>query len=103
MREEYDFSDSRSNPYAERGEYPDTPGKWGVRPQHAQAWEAPRVTDEELHEKFGVTGDQLDAWADEYESEDWSHMRFAEVIKGRPRFSDEDGEQVQERRNCAER
>ena len=44
---------------------------------------------EELHEKFGVTSEQLDTWADEYESEDWSHMRFGEVTIGRPRIADE--------------
>ncbi len=44
---------------------------------------------EELHKKFGVTTEQLDAWADEYESDDWSHMRFGEIIVGRPKFSDE--------------
>lgn len=44
---------------------------------------------EELRDRFGVTGEQLDAWADEYEGDDWSHMRFGEVIKGRPRISEE--------------
>ena len=47
------------------------------------------MSNDELHERFGVTGEQLDAWADEYESADWSQMRFGEVIKGRPEFSDE--------------
>lgn len=47
------------------------------------------MSNDELHERFGVTGEQLDAWADEYESADWSQMRFGEVIKGRPKFSDE--------------
>lgn len=47
------------------------------------------MNNEELHRKFGVTGEQLDAWADEYESADWSHMRFGEIIVGRPRISDE--------------
>lgn len=44
---------------------------------------------EEIYKKFGVTDDQLDAWADEYESKDWSHMHFGKVINGRPRISDE--------------
>ncbi len=44
---------------------------------------------EELRRKFGMTGEQLDAWANEYESDDWSHMRFGEVIVGRPRVSGE--------------
>lgn len=47
------------------------------------------MSNEELRERFGVTADQLDAWADEYESADWSRMRFGEVINGRPRVSDE--------------
>lgn len=47
------------------------------------------MTNEELHEKFGVTSEQLDAWADEYESADWSHMRFGAVTAGRPRITDE--------------
>lgn len=42
-----------------------------------------------LRAKFGVTGAQLDAWAGEYEAADWSHMRFGEVVKGRPRISEE--------------
>lgn len=42
------------------------------------------MNDEELHGKFGVTAEQLDAWADEYEGDDWSRMRFDEVIIGRP-------------------
>ena len=42
-----------------------------------------------LLEKFGVTDELLDAWAEEYESDDWSHMRFGEVVQGRPRVADE--------------
>lgn len=44
---------------------------------------------DELRKKFGVTGERLDAWADEYESADWSHMRFGKAINGRPRISDD--------------
>lgn len=47
------------------------------------------MSNEKLYEKFGVTAEQLDTWADEYESTDWSHMRFGEIISGRPRISDE--------------
>mgnify|MGYP000342780738 CR=1 FL=1 len=47
------------------------------------------MNNDELRKRFGVTGEQLDAWADEYEGADWSHMRFGEVIKGRSRISDE--------------
>lgn len=42
------------------------------------------MTPEELREHFGVTAEQLDAMAAEYESDDWSHMRFGEIIQGRP-------------------
>lgn len=47
------------------------------------------MNSEELEKKFGVTSEQLDDWAGEYESDDWSQMRFGEVIVGRPRISDE--------------
>ena len=47
------------------------------------------MNSEELHKKFGVTAEQLDTWADEYESDDWSHMRFGEITVGRPRIADE--------------
>lgn len=47
------------------------------------------MTNEELHKKFGVTADQLDKWANEYESSDWSHMRFGKVVNGRPHIADE--------------
>ena len=44
----------------------------------------------ELHEKFGVTAEELDMMAAEYESDDWSRMQFGEVIQGRPRPCDEE-------------
>ena len=47
------------------------------------------MNNEELRQKFGVTGEQLDKWAGEYENADWSHMRFGEIINGRPRMADE--------------
>ena len=47
------------------------------------------MSNDELRRKFGVTGEQLDEWAAEYESADWSHMRFGEIINGRPRVSEE--------------
>lgn len=43
----------------------------------------------DMHEKFGVSTEQLDAWADEHENADWSHMRFSEIANGRPRIADE--------------
>ena len=45
--------------------------------------------EKELYKKFDVTSDQIDAWAAEYESGDWSHMQFGEVIKGRPKIFSE--------------
>jgi predicted DNA binding CopG/RHH family protein len=45
---------------------------------------------EELHEKFGVTGEQLDTWAAEYENESWDKMSFGKIIQGRPRIYDEE-------------
>lgn len=47
------------------------------------------MNNEELHEKFGVTSEQLDSWAEEYESGDWSQMEFGEVIQGRPKVFNE--------------
>jgi predicted DNA binding CopG/RHH family protein len=45
---------------------------------------------EDLHKKFGVTDEQLDTWAAEYESESWDGMRFGKIIQGRPRIYDEE-------------
>ncbi len=47
------------------------------------------MNNEELHEEFDVSAKQLDAWADEYEAADWSHMSFGEITNGRPRIADE--------------
>lgn len=38
------------------------------------------MNNDELRKKFGVTGEQLDAWANEYEGVDWSHMRFGDIV-----------------------
>lgn len=43
----------------------------------------------ELYRRFGVTGEQLDEWADEYEGEDWSHMRFGDADEMCPQNPDE--------------
>jgi predicted DNA binding CopG/RHH family protein len=45
---------------------------------------------EELHKKFGVTDEQLDTWAAEYENESWDGMSFGKIIQGRPRLYDEE-------------
>lgn len=47
------------------------------------------MNNKELHEKFDVTAEQLDAWADEYEGADWSHMRFGAIVNGRPKVAEE--------------
>lgn len=52
------------------------------------------MNEEELYKKFNVTGEQLDEWAAEYESQDWSHMRFGEVVNGRPKIADEPLESI---------
>ena len=46
--------------------------------------------DKKMIEKFDVTEEQLDTWASEYESTDWSSMEFGKVVQGRPRISDEE-------------
>jgi len=48
------------------------------------------MNNDELHKKFGVTGEQLDEWAAEYEGEAWDNMRFGPITKGRPRISNEE-------------
>ncbi len=47
------------------------------------------MNNEELHEKFGVTAGQLDAWAEEYENADWSGMRFGKAVDGTPDIAEE--------------
>lgn len=47
----------------------------------------------EIEAAFGVTGDQLDAWAREYEEDAWEG-RLGEASPGRPRAYDEDMETV---------
>jgi predicted DNA binding CopG/RHH family protein len=44
----------------------------------------------ELHKKFGVTDERLDAWAAEYENESWEGMKFGKIIQGRPRLYNEE-------------
>jgi transposase len=47
------------------------------------------MSEEKILEKFGVTAEQLDNWAAEYESNDWSNMEFGEVVRGRPKVFSE--------------
>lgn len=72
------------------------PEKWCIMvPLHgndagACAMEVVDVTSDEMERLFGVTAGQLEAEAAEYESEDWSRMRFGPVTggrRGRPRAS----------------
>lgn len=44
---------------------------------------------EELYNEFSVTPEQLNKWADEYESGDWSNMEFGKISKGCPRIADD--------------
>lgn len=46
------------------------------------------MNNNELREHFGVTEEQLDAWAAEYESDDWSHMSFGGITQGQPRSTE---------------
>ena len=48
------------------------------------------MSNDELHSKFGVTNEQLDTWAAEYESESWNKMVFGQIVQGRPRLCDEE-------------
>jgi len=48
------------------------------------------MINEELHKKFGVTDEQLDEWALDYENASWDKMSFSKIIQGRPRLSNED-------------
>ena len=55
---------------------------------------AEELTNGEIRERFGVTGAQLDEWAAEYESGDWSGMRFGAPAPGRPRMYGEPMETI---------
>ena len=48
------------------------------------------MTREELNAKFGVTEEQLDAWAAEYENDTWDSSHLGSLIIGRPSIADED-------------
>lgn len=45
---------------------------------------------EELNKTFGVTEEQLDDWAEEYENGTWDASTLGEVRRGRPSIADED-------------
>jgi hypothetical protein len=45
---------------------------------------------EEINRKFGVTEEQLDAWAEEYENDTWDASHLGKVIIGRPPLADEE-------------
>ena len=45
---------------------------------------------EELNAKFGVTEEQLDSWAAEFESETWDASRLGRPVMGRPSIADEE-------------
>ena len=48
---------------------------------------------EKLNKEFGVTEEQLDAWAEEYENGTWKG-HLGEITPGRPRLYNEDLETI---------
>ena len=46
--------------------------------------EVQTLTEAQLDAKFGITADELERRAAEYEADDWSQMEFGEVIEGLP-------------------
>ncbi len=47
-----------------------------------------------LNKKFGVSDFEVDNWAKEYESTDWSKMEFGKPLTGRPRIYEEPMERI---------
>ena len=47
-----------------------------------------------LNKKFGVTDFEVDDWAKEYESADWSRMGLGKPLTGRPRIYEEPMERI---------
>ena len=47
------------------------------------------MSEETLHEQFGVTAEELEKRAAEYEQDDWSDMQFGTTIVGRPVICDD--------------
>ena len=52
------------------------------------------MNEDALLEKFGVTAEQLDEKAAEYEADDWSGMEFGEITPGRPKVFSEPLESI---------
>lgn len=48
----------------------------------------------ELNKKFGVSDAEIEGWAKEYESDDWSGMKFGKPVSGRPRIYEEPMERI---------
>ena len=48
----------------------------------------------ELNKKFGVTDAEIENWAKDYESSDWSKMNFGKPVSGRPRIYEEPMERI---------
>ncbi len=44
----------------------------------------------EIEKKINISPTQLNAWEEEYLSDDWSQMHLSEIKRGRPRISAED-------------
>lgn len=47
-----------------------------------------------LNKKFDVSDAEIESWAKEYESDDWSGMKFGKAISGRPRIYEEPMERI---------
>ncbi|MBC2888443.1 ribbon-helix-helix protein, CopG family [Gordonibacter massiliensis (ex Traore et al. 2017)] len=45
---------------------------------------------EELNRRIGVTEEQLDKEAEEYENDTWDASKFGKVVMGRPSLADEE-------------
>lgn len=52
------------------------------------------MNEAQINKKFGVTGDEIESWAKEYESSDWSNMEFGKPMSGRPRIFEEPMERI---------
>ena len=52
------------------------------------------MNEKQLNEKFGTTNEEIEGWAEEYESSDWSNMEFGKPVYGRPRIFEEPMERI---------
>ena len=45
---------------------------------------------EDINKKFGVTEEQLNTWAEEYENDTWDASNLGKIIMGRPSIANEE-------------